>query len=253
MAHDKQKCAEAGMNDHVAKPMEPNELCRALLKWIKPKQNVSSAITVISNEVAFKQNDDLPVIDGLDVELGLKYMAGMKPLYFSVLSKYVTNQVNTSTQLRAALKTNDYITAERIVHTVKGLSGNIGASNLQEMAAEIEALIKNGVARDVIENKIVPFEKAQMLVITSIQAALLPDSATVITLVDSDRSKGAIVLTRLNELLRNHDCEASDLLDEHLDLLRSLLDMQTFTNVESAIRQYDFEKALQSLNTMPLS
>lgn len=62
--------------------------------------------------VEMKQHDDLRVIDGLDVKLGLSRVIGKKPLYFKMPRKYVQNQSNTSNELRAALAANDYATAD---------------------------------------------------------------------------------------------------------------------------------------------
>ena len=89
MQQDREKCTDAGMNDHVAKPIDPDELFRALLKWIKPKQNMTSFETIFLPEKKenIKKDDDLPVVDGLDVELGLKRVIGKKPLYFNMLRK----------------------------------------------------------------------------------------------------------------------------------------------------------------------
>jgi PAS domain S-box-containing protein len=250
MQQDREKCAEAGMNDHVAKPIDPDELFRALLKWIKPKQNVTLSANLPEQTAAIQQNVDLPVIDGLDVGLGLKRVIGKKPLYLNMLRKYVTNQANTSNELREALAANDYATAERVAHSAKGVSGNIGASNLQAMAAEIEKMIHENVASESIVAKIAPFEIAQNAMITALDAQLPPDPAA-IALSAVDTSKATEVLTKLRELLAENDSESDEVFEDNLDLMRTVLGTDIFSKVNGAMQQFDFKKALELLNSMP--
>jgi two-component system sensor histidine kinase/response regulator len=246
MQQDREKCSEAGMNDHVAKPIDPEELFGTLLRWIKPKQNMNfSAKLMPTTQSAVKQDDDLPVIDGLDVELGLKRVIGKKPLYFNMLRKYVTNQANTSNQLREALATNDYETAERVAHSAKGVSGNIGASNLQAMAAEIEKMIHEKAANENMLAKIASFEITQTALIAQIKAFLPLNEPELDT---SDKSKSAEILQKLGQLLAEHDSEADDVFEENLNLIRATLGTENFLKMNAAMQQFNFKKALEIFN-----
>jgi two-component system sensor histidine kinase/response regulator len=249
MHQDKDKCAKAGMNDHLAKPIDPDELFRALLKWIKPKQAVAAQNNAAKNPIksATKEMDiELPIIAGLDVELGLRRVLGKKTAYLNMLRNYVINQENTPAELRAALDAEDSATAERIAHTMKGVSGNIGASSLQEMANELENMIRNNAVSDAIEVRIVPFEKAHSAMITALKAAIPEKEAMNVGEVP-DTSKSTEVLSRLSELLSGDDSEAGDVLEENIDLLRFVLGAEAFSKVNYAIKQFDFEAALQLL------
>ncbi|MDD5755342.1 MAG: response regulator, partial [Methylococcales bacterium] len=240
MQQDKDKCIDAGMNDHVAKPIDPEELFRALLKWIKPKHDKSSVQpTLIIN----KRSDYLPIIDGLDVELGLRRVLGNGTLYLNMLRKYVINQENAPANLRAALDTPDYNAAERIAHSSKSVNGNIGATSLQKIAAELEEMIRDGAARDVIELKIIAFESAHTAMIIALNVALPTKHHPAFV----DMSKAAEVLKRLTELLMDDDYEAGDIFEENFDLLRTLLGVNIFSKVNFAIKQFDFKTALQLL------
>jgi two-component system sensor histidine kinase/response regulator len=246
MQQDREKCAAAGMNDHVAKPIDPDDLYRALLKWITPTQAGSDAAA--KRPAPAKPEDalrdvSLPVIDGLDAELGLRRVLGKKSLYFSMLRKYVGSQRNTGAELRAALKTGDHATAERIAHSAKGVSGNIGASGLQEMAAGLEKSIREGAGREAIEREIAPFAEAQGALIAALERALPAE----VRLPAPDTSASTAVIARLDALLSADDSEASDVLEQHLDLLRAALGEEAFSAIDAAIRQYDFETALDQL------
>jgi two-component system sensor histidine kinase/response regulator len=247
MQQDKEKCEAAGMNDHVAKPIDPDEMFRSLLKWIKPKQKRSvheTPVKAVKQPVA-GQEITLPVVEGLDVELGLQRVLGKKPLYLSMLRKYISNQKNTPAELRAALDSGDMATAERIAHSAKGVSGNIGASEVQGIAAEIEKMVREGSEREAIDAVVAPFEKAQSAMIEALIKALPAEQAAVNT--DIDRSKATEVLERLKKLLADDDSEANDLLEENLELLRLVLGQELFSKMDHAIKQFDLEKALQLL------
>lgn len=99
MQQDKERCEAAGMNGHVAKPIKPDDLFRTLLKWIKPKQSAAPKAEGKSRDKHPAPQDEisLPVIEGLDVELGLRRVLGKRPFYLSMLQKYVSNQQATPT------------------------------------------------------------------------------------------------------------------------------------------------------------
>ncbi len=294
MQQDKDKCAAAGMNAHVAKPIEPDDLYRVLLQWIAPKslqfskeeipakeikiepvkeiaiepvkeiaiepvkeiaiEPVKEVVIEPAKEVVIKpvkkstahHDSDLPLIDGLDVKLGLKRVANKKALYLKILSKYVVNQENTSNELRTALDLADYETAERIAHSAKGVSGNIGASTLQKMAAQLEKMISGNESIDAIKAKIEPFEIAQTEMIQALKAFLPPDpDEKVVELIDKSRT--VEVLKRLSELLADDDCDAPDVFDDNIDLLREVLGSESFLAIKYAIKQFDFGIALELL------
>mgnify|MGYP000873121363 CR=1 FL=1 len=265
MAAEIQRCLEAGMNDHVAKPIDPDNLFAKLVKWIKPKQGslaregaaVKASADLGEKAAVFAPAirnvpDDLPEIAGLNTALGLKRVMGKKAFYLDMLRKYIDNQSDAPMQIRQSLDVGDYPTAERLAHTAKGVSGNIGASNLQEMAAEVEKAIKDGKSLDLIENLLDPFADAHCLLIKELKEALpdpkhtgKPDGAA----APVDREQGVAACRALAELLENDDSEALDLLDERSALLTGILGTSEFRSIEKALKDYDFEKALTLLRS----
>ncbi len=243
MQQDKDLCAQAGMNDYLPKPIDPNELFRTLLKWIKPRPAQVTVANLPAKLVAGEEAGDLPIIDGLDVELGLQRVLGKHSLYLNMLRKYLINQEYTPTELRAALDKNDLATAERIAHNAKAVNGNIGATRLQGMAGELEDMLRTGAAPDT--DKIAEFTDVHAAMITALKNAVHPKTTDAPVLVNAE--KAAQTLSLLHDLLSNDDSEAADVLDENIDLLRYVLGPENFSKVDKAIRQFDFEKALQQI------
>jgi two-component system, sensor histidine kinase and response regulator len=90
-------------------------------------------------------------IEGLDTTLGLGRMMGKKTLYLAMLRKYVAGQQSAVMEIRSALAAGDQVTAERIAHTTKAVSGTLGATPVQERAAVLEAAIRERRSAPVIE------------------------------------------------------------------------------------------------------
>jgi len=280
MAAEIQRCMEAGMNDHVAKPIDPDDLFAKLVKWIKPRPAEKGAevageakaadaqadrgqtlveVAVRGESLAMpepaaapgkKSPDELPEVPGLDTALGLKRVMGKKTFYLDMLRKYIDNQGEAPGQISRSLAAGDYVTAERQAHTAKGVSGNIGATQLQELAARVEKAVKDGESREAIEGLLVPFAEAHALLIAGLRDALPARES--IEQQDGpaapvDREQAFKACRKLAALLTNDDSEAVDLLDEKCDLLRSILGVDQFRSIEKALKDYDFEKALELL------
>lgn len=241
MPQDRERCAQAGMNDHVAKPIEPAELFRSLLRWIEPRHQVVARAPEL--EATAEVEVGIPRVPGIDSSQGLRRVLGKKQLYLNMLRKFVSNQANTVTDLQQALAGGDRVTAERLVHSTRGVAGNIGASGLQMLAERLEKLIREGSPLD---QPMEEFGLALEELLVSLRDALPPEKSSN-GAAPADPEKVKQVLDRLVELLSNDDSEAGDCLEENLDLLRQALGPEVFARLDQAVKQFDFEKALEQL------
>ena len=258
MEADMEKCREAGMQDHIGKPIDPDELFGKLLKWVKPRkvEEVREATETPLKEAAKEEpkpakqakQDDLPEIPGLDTKLGLKRVMGKKTFYVEMLKKYIDNQGQAPAQIRQSLDAADYATAERQAHTAKGVSGNIGATTLQGMAAALEKAIKDKSPREEIATMLETFSAAHGELIAGLMEAF-PAAAVQEDAGKVDEAKAAEVCKRMLELLANDDSEAADLLETEKDALRHILGKEQFGPFEQAIQQYDFAQALELMKS----
>ena len=170
MAGDREKSLEAGMNDHITKPIDPNQLYAKLAQWISPassrigKKPIPEAIPQKDGSEA--KEDFIPVIteekpfpdilDGFDLSEGLQRLGRNKALYRKLLAGFAGNYQHKSGELRKALDAGDYPNAHRIVHDIKGLAGNLAARKLQVAADELVKLVKHADKtpphREAVEN-----------------------------------------------------------------------------------------------------
>ena len=258
MEADVKRCREAGMQDHIGKPIDPDELFGKLLKWLKPLNIVeakeTAPIAVKDTEqkepkpAKQEKQDDLPEIPGLDTKLGLKRVMGKKTFYVEMLKKYIDNQGRAPAQIRQSLDADDYATAERLAHTAKGVSGNIGATALQGMAAALEKAIREKSPREEIGALLDTFGVAHGKLIAGLSEAF-PAVVVAEEAGELDEAKAAEVCEKMHELLANDDSEAADYLDAEKSSLRHILGKEHFGPFEQAIGQYDFAQALELLKS----
>jgi len=126
MKEDKIATKNAGMNDHLSKPIEIDKLFSILLK------NISKKVEILNQTSEQKEDIELPNFINIDTKIGLSHMANNKKLYLKILNDFYTNHKD----LR--LEGLDDKELERVVHTIKGLSANIGAVALNRIAMELE-------------------------------------------------------------------------------------------------------------------
>ena len=250
MAADREKCLEAGMNDHVAKPIDPNELFSALLRWIKPRETKEASAKAAApvntpGTPAGASDTKAPEIVGIDTKSALKRMGGNRRLYESLLRKFAEQQAGAVEEIRAALKAGDASTAERGAHTLKGVAGNLGATALAEVAAKAETAVKRG--QDV-ETVLDSLSLALAPVVQAIRAALPTEAPTVA--VSADPAKAADSLARLKKMLESDDGEAADFILDARAHLSGVLTGAEIDTLAELVGNFDFAAALKCLSSI---
>ncbi len=145
MQGDREKCIDAGMNDHVAKPINPKELSHALIKWVPAREGIGQGTASLPEKPQpIQEQEALPELPGIDVEGGLERVNGNGKLYRKLLADFYKNNIDTRQEIEKALETGDTKLAERLVHTVKGVSATIGADELAEVSQPLETELHNG-------------------------------------------------------------------------------------------------------------
>jgi signal transduction histidine kinase/CheY-like chemotaxis protein len=150
LAEEKQKALDAGMNDYVTKPINPNEMFATLGKYYieeQPRPPVREA-SARDQKTEFSSEEPWPDIPGIDIQSGLNRVRGNRNLYGKLVTTFCTDYADGSLQIQKAMDEGDRELAQRLAHTIKGVSGSIGAVGLQEIAGNLEAALKEGVRTD---------------------------------------------------------------------------------------------------------
>jgi CheY-like chemotaxis protein/HPt (histidine-containing phosphotransfer) domain-containing protein len=175
MAGDKDKSLQAGMNGHVAKPIDPDQLFATLQKWIQPSEKRAATQTPVGSvepSGAAKEASieaELPEsLPGFDLTAGLARSMGNKRLYRKLLLDFDANYGRVASEIRETLEVGDFEQAHSLVHNLKGLAGNLDATNLQAAAVAMEKLVKGQTAETAPEKVLKSFCSIQTTKLNSI-------------------------------------------------------------------------------------
>jgi two-component system, sensor histidine kinase and response regulator len=145
MQSEIQHCLEVGMNDYIAKPVDPEKLELVLKRWINIKP--ASAEIKIANPSSLQNPPEevgLETIPGIDVPAALKRLMGNRQLFDKLLQDFVTNNINSIEKIRHAIANEDMISAQNQVHTLKGVAGNLSATEVFNATQEFENILRQG-------------------------------------------------------------------------------------------------------------
>jgi HPt (histidine-containing phosphotransfer) domain-containing protein len=250
---DRLACLAAGMNDHIAKPVDPEKLYSTLLHWLPEAKTVAQAPASPAPPTA--QSDDelksrLGASAGLDLTAGLRSAMGRMPFYTRLLGKFMASALPA--QLHEALQTSDLTTAHRAAHSLKGIAATLGATELRNIAAALELDLAQAKAGTLPATQTMELS-AQAEVLTgnfdhlchALRTALQADGIAS-TAPGIDRAQLQQVAAQLASLLAEDDIGSSTLFAEHETLLRAAFGRHAPV-LAGQIDDFSFDQALLTL------
>ncbi len=189
MQGDRERCLEAGMNDYVTKPIDPENLFATMARWLEhSKLETLSPTSFVGDEIRDESSkpcprspirdvgdthpfpdkrqasgrearnwktetepsrpsesghpDLKPLLGLVDVGMALRRLGGNKGLFIQLLCDFVKDYAGATDEIKAALSCGDMAQVHSLVHTLKGIAGNLSATVLQSASQELEAAIK---------------------------------------------------------------------------------------------------------------
>ncbi len=255
MTEDREKCLAVGMNDHIAKPIDPDALFKTLLKWISPKERKALPNTVAKaserSEIQHEEETFPETLDGINIEQGLKYLAGNKKRYFKLLQLFYTEHKDDISLVKEALASSKLLDAQRLTHTLKGLSGTLGAEALQKTATEADAQVKEGKIDEKVMEEL---EKAFERVMAAIKADLpLFDNKAASSGEEMDIAALIGMLKQLDTLLEALSPDAETVAETLKEKLAGSPFETTAGELLSQTSDFEFEEAQESCRVLKLA
>src|SRR6056297_1664219 len=135
MSSTRDQVLQSGMNDYLSKPIDKSELFRLLVKWIKPgNREIRHSETTPSQTSLSSLHAFQGVLKSIDISSGLKRVSNKQTLYLTILKKFRKSHEDFMAKLFASQKDKDNALLLRMLHTLKGVSANIGATDLSIIA-----------------------------------------------------------------------------------------------------------------------
>ena len=245
MPQHREQCLQAGMQDFVTKPIDPEQLWSTLLRWIAPKQDCVDGAPDTVSPATRAEPVQLPRdIHGLDTALGLRRVLGKEATYLHMLRKFINGQRDAMALVEWALAEDDWPGAERVAHTLKGVAGNVGATQVQAHAAALEEALRVRAPPDTVQALTQTADASLTALLAALQQQL-PEEEQV-QASNADAGRLSELVSELKALLQADDSAALDLFGEHAALLKFAYPAQ-FQSLESAMEGYDFSRALEYL------
>lgn len=255
---EKQKCLDAGMNDHISKPIDPTALYETVGRFYRPALGAPASLPADAHipDPAGKDAGaprkkpradelEIPTVEGLNSAEGLLRVAGNRKLYLKLLRQFSVQQAEAPAQIAQQLKIGDRATAERTAHTVKGVAANLGVKSVQAAAGELEKALHESADAARLDTLRQQFAAVLTPFVDRLRAALGDEPAAPIApaAVAVDPAQLKLVVAQMTKHLAEFDAAASDCLEANRDLFASLFSAEEFGTFEQQVQGYAFGEA----------
>jgi two-component system sensor histidine kinase/response regulator len=276
MIEERERCQALGMNGHISKPIEPEDLYATLARYYTAPEEQPQPSPLSQRERGFTSTSAkgatlLPSPSGgragdegglqlppgvtaiLDTANGLRRAGGNKKLYLQMLSMFASEYADYSQTFEVYLANAEWEEAERLAHTLKGLAGTLGSGEVQIQAGKLEVSCKSKQA-DAAATELATLT----LLLTPLLNALQQHFAEEQTAATEAASAGTAqpeklpdCLPQLLQLLSEGDSYAIDLWEKHHQEFAGALPAQLTHRIALALQNFEFDTAKTLLEELP--
>jgi signal transduction histidine kinase/DNA-binding response OmpR family regulator/HPt (histidine-containing phosphotransfer) domain-containing protein len=247
---ERERCLAAGMNDHVAKPIDPDQLIATVARFCRSgsRRAARDQTDAGDRRLPVAGEADLPAIVDLDTQAGVLRVGGNRKLYLNLLRQFVEGQGPAVARVGEALSTGDLALAERIAHSLKGVAGNIGATRVHAVAGVLEGRIRERATEAEIDASLRDVSDALDPLVAQVEAALGHKAAAAPLPATPVEPEAALeAAERLGTLLSEFDPAAAAFLESNEAALRALFAGESWPRFQQLVGGYAFDEAAAEL------
>jgi PAS domain S-box-containing protein len=253
MLEERERCIASGMNDHVAKPINPAELYQTIARWCPKTVMQQIERTIVPMQEL--NNGTRLKIDGIDVNDGLQRMQGNLAFYFQMLKRFRDDQGDVVARLGMAMLDRDQqASAERTAHTLKAVAGQLGIKEVQRIAEQVEHKMRENAHQKILAPLLEQLDGEMQKVLDALSHTLTPEltkqdaiEESELDIRDIERDDVQSLIYILAELLSQYDGEGIDLLAESGPMLAVALGTLVQRKIALEAYIYNFDGALDAL------
>jgi len=240
-AEDKRLCLASGMNDYMAKPVDPAELVDKVLALIKDQPRIEQAETVSEDKNAEMD----PRIPGINLPEVMKRLGNKKELFIKLMKMFIKQHSEDIVLIDKALESGDRQHAIHLAHALKGTAGNLSANNVQHSAAELETLLRSEAPLPQVSPEDLRMAMTEVVqtmenLLNSVEDTQVNESALKPAV---DRSQIIKTLNMLNNLIAENNVSTEDEFQAHRSELEGSIPAMVLDNIAQALMMFEFEEA----------
>jgi two-component system sensor histidine kinase/response regulator len=249
-----QRCLDAGMNDYVTKPVDPDKLKLVLMRWIKTdSQSTASkiaAVTPFSNDTDFKLTEAIP---GINMDAALKRLVGNRKLFERLLADFAVANAEVVQNIRRTIEGENFNSAQDQVHTLKGVAGNLSLVEVFEISQRLENAIRQSDKRgmisllDELANSLNPL-LARLSAIFQVSVARKAGPTPLKMCSPQEMMAFEPFIRGLDERLKNNNLGARTQFNVLKEKLKDHIPDEQFELLENCLNHLDFKGARTQLN-----
>jgi signal transduction histidine kinase/DNA-binding response OmpR family regulator len=252
MVEERERCQALGMNGHLSKPIEPEDLYATLARYYRAPSEATKVAASTGTSSATEEFPPLPEIAGLDSASGLRRAGGKEKLYRHMLAMFANDFADCAALFAGHLAQGEWSEAERLAHTLKGLAGTLGASTVSPLAGELETACKARQA-EAAAAALAALTPPLTPLLTALRQHFAETAAASPAPAGSEAGPAQLpdCLPRLRQLLGEGDSDAIDLWEKHQQEFARALSPQVAQRIGTALQNFEFDTALQLLAELP--
>ena len=253
MTEEKKRCIAAGMDDYTTKPIDPDILIQTLCRWIPHLESLE--LKPFENSQDRYENTLVSNYPGLNTLDGLARISYQEKSYVNLLNSYVRDFSDAAIRIKDKFEQQSYADAQRLVHSLKGVSGNIGAKSVYQYSYEIDKKFKNKELEP-INDLILQLEKTLAETVKEINRIIekqpVNEQSEINFSTDMSDHYPEIMdkIKTLDQYLHQHNLDAEIVFESLKKLLFNPIYIDELNTIETNISRFDYANAQLELSRL---